>query len=94
VFERRVRDTDPGQEAETRAVWKVVFTEVLSLVPSVFQTCVVFDASSMSGEDGRMLSSISLAIVTAILRNMHSAGIIIIIIIFFFFFEHIVFRRK
>jgi hypothetical protein len=74
VFERCVQDTLPGQEAETRAVWKVVFTEVLSLVPSVFQTCVVFDAASISGEDGRMLSSISLAIVTAILRNMHSAG--------------------
>ncbi len=74
VFERCVKDTEPGQEADVRAVWKVVFTEVLSLVPSVFQTCVMFDATAIAGEDSRMLTSISLAMVSAILRNMKSAA--------------------
>jgi hypothetical protein len=51
-----------------------VFTEVLSLVPSVFQTCLNFDEAAIEGEDSRMLTSISLAIVSAILRNMKSAA--------------------
>ena len=72
VFERCVKES--GQEAEIRAVWKVVFTDVLSLVPSVFQTCVAFDATAIATEDSRLLTSISLAIVSAILRNMKSAA--------------------
>jgi hypothetical protein len=74
VFDRCVKDTEPGNEAEVRAVWKVVFTDVLSLVPSVFQTCVQLDDDLVAGEGARMLTSISMALVTAILRNINSGA--------------------
>ena len=73
VFDRSIKE-GKAEDVEMKAVWKVVFTEVLSLVPSIFQTCVELDASTFSVEDTRMLTSVSMALVTAILRNMKSAA--------------------